>query len=392
MKKLLWIGDAIVATGFARCTHKTLEAFMGDWEIHVLGLNYLGDPHSYPYDIYPCWPGKDLFGLGRTAELTRKIRPDVVIVQNDPWNVPEYVKRVGPTPVVATMPVDGKNCKGKELNGLALGIFWTEFGRLESQRNGYSGPSAVVPLGVDLDLYKPVDTPIAETRRMCGLPLFLKDAFIIGNVNRNQPRKRLDLSIQYFAEWIKSYKIDDAYLFLQVAPTNDMGYDTTQLMEYYGISNRLILVEPEVGIGLPEAKLVKTYSCFDLQISTTQGEGWGLTTMEGMACGVPQIVPDWSALGEWSRKAARMIPCNQVAVTPGYVNAIGGIPEKKEFITALHDFYTDSVLRKKYSNAGLQLVKQPQYRWPRIASQFREAVERAIFTTSSFSYQREAVG
>ena len=391
MKKLLWIGDATVATGFARCTHKTLEAFVGDWDIHVLGLNYLGDPHSYPYSIYPCWPGKDLFGLGRTPELVKKLRPDVVIVQNDPWNIPEYARRVGPTPVVATMPVDGLNCRGKELNGIALAVFWTRFGMVESQRNGYTGPATIVPLGVDLDLYKPAPTPMAETRRMCGLPLFLKDAFIIGNVNRNQPRKRLDLTIQYFAEWIKSYNIDDAYLFLQVAPTNDMGYDVNQLMDYYGIANKLILVEPEVGPGIPEEKLAKTYSCFDLQVSTTQGEGWGLTTMEGMACGIPQIVPDWSALGEWARKAARMIPCSTVAVTPGYVNAVGGVPEKKEFISAINDFYADSMLRRKHAVEGLHLVKQEKYRWQNIASLFREEVEKAVFQ-KVFSYQSEAVG
>jgi len=378
MKKLLWIGDATVATGFAKCTHKTLEAFIDDWDITVLGINYFGDPHSYPYPIYPCQP-RDPWGLARTASLVSELRPDVVIVQNDPWNVPQYMQRIGATPTVATMPVDGKNCRGRALNGLALGIFWTEFGRLEAQRGGYTGPSAVVPLGVDLAVYRRSDEPKAEHRRMCGLPLFLKDAFIVGNVNRNQPRKRLDLTIKYFAEWVKSCGIDDAYLFLQVAPTNDQGYDCTQLMEYYGLSNRLILIEPQVGPGIPEAKLAKTYQCFDVQVSTTQGEGWGLTTMEGMASGIPQIVPDWAALGEWARDAAAMVPCYEEAVTPNNVNAIGGLPDKDKFISALNHIYSDKGLRSHMSQNGLELVASSEYRWDTLGPQFRDAVEQTLF-------------
>jgi glycosyltransferase involved in cell wall biosynthesis len=374
-KRLLWIGDAVVSSGFAKCTHETLKAFSGDWDVHVLGLNYQGDPHSYPYPIYPCWSGGDAFGIGRTAALVTKLRPDVVIVQNDPWNIQQYMRKAGNTPLVASMPVDGKNCCGSRLNGLAGAIFWTEFGLKEARLGGYAGPASVVPLGVDLDLFKPL--PPREARVRMGLPKELLDAFIIGNVNRNQPRKRLDLTVEYFAQWVRQYDIRDAFLFLHVAPTGDLGYDVSQLMQYYGLSNRLILAEPEIGLGTPEEKLIITYSCFDLQISTSQGEGWGLTTMEGMACGVPQIVPKWSALGEWAT-AAVPVECTTIAVTPNFVNVIGGVPNREQFISALQELYSRPQEREARMLAGLELVSQPEYRWSAIASRFREAVEEAL--------------
>lgn len=374
-RKILWIGDAAVATGFARCTHHTLKAFEGDWDIFVLGLNYRGDPHKYPYAIYPCWPGGDTFGLGRTASLVTKLRPDVVVVQNDPWNVPEYLKRAGNVPVVATMPVDGKNCCGRKLNGLAGAIFWTEFGMTEARRGGYTGPSAIVPLGVDLDVYRPVTSVDARKR---FLPEALQNAFIVGNINRNQPRKRLDLTIEYFATWVKANAVKDAYLFLHVAPTGDQGYDVSQLMEYYGLSNRLILAEPDIGDGISEAALALTYSCFDVQVSTTQGEGWGLCTMEGMACGVPQIVPAWAALKEWAAGASRQVPCSTYAVTPNYVNVIGGISDRAPFVDALDELYRSSDERMRLSHAGMALVARPEYRWKHIAEQFRTVVEQAL--------------
>jgi len=375
MKRLLWIGDAVVSTGFARCTHKTLEAFRDDWDIHVLGLNYKGDPHPYPYDIYPAHTGGDAFGVRRTAVLVSRLKPDVVIIQNDPWNVPAYMKQTGNAPVIASMPVDGLNCRGAALNGLTHAIFWTNFGAQEARRGGYAGTSGVVPLGVDLNVYKP--TPRAEARERLGLPGSVRDAFIVANVNRNQPRKRLDLTIEYFWRWVRSRGIDDAFLFLHVAPTGEEGCDVQQLMQFYGLANRLIICEPDIGTGVSEEELANTYSCFDVQVSTSQGEGWGLTTMEGMACGIPQIVPEWAALGEWARGAATLVHCSATAVTPNGVNAIGGIADRGEFLVKLDELYSFESKRGEATKAGLELVGRPEYRWESVAEKFRTEVETA---------------
>lgn len=368
MKRMIWCGDAAVDSGFARCTHKILDVTKETWDVAVLGLNYQGDPHGYPYYIFPCWPGGDAFGLNRLVELCEKISPDLIVVQNDPWNVPAYLQRAGNVPVVAIMPVDGKNCKGREINGLTTAIFWTEFGKLEAQRGGYTGETKVIPLGVDTDVYR----FIPDSRKKLGLPSRLKDSFIVGNVNRNQPRKRLDLTIDYFCEWVKNYDVDDAYLFLHVAPTGDVGYDVSQLMYYYGLSNRLIIVEPPVNKGVNQKTLAATYSCFDVQLSTTQGEGWGLTTMEGMSCSVPQIVPNWSALGEWAKDAAVLIPCTTNAVTPNNINIIGGIPDKHETIKALNGLYQDKEKRFECGKRGFDLVTNEKFRWENIGQQFTD--------------------
>lgn len=385
MRKLLWIGDADVATGFARCTHNVLDTLQKSWEVHVLGLNYQGDPHSWPYPIYPC---RDMFGLRRMSELLEKIKPNLVVIQNDPWNVPEYLKQVEGIPVVATMPVDGKNCRGGKLNGLALAVFWTQFGLNEARLGGYERSAVVIPLGVDLDLYQPLNKRVA--RREVGLPSVLDEVFIVGNINRNQPRKRLDLTVEYFTEWVNSREIDDAYLFLHVAPTGDNGYDVQQLMQYHGFRGsrkRLILAQPDIGSGVPERELVNVYSSFDVQLTTTQGEGWGLTTMEGMACGVPQIVPDWAALGEWTENAVVKVECDHTAMTPNEINAIGGVMSKKKCIDALELMYTSRSWSDNQPGwaqcrqRGLELVQRPEYRWPAIGEEFDRALQTVCVET-----------
>lgn len=389
MKTLLWCGDAVVATGFGRATHKTLEAFHPDWNVNVLGLNYYGDPHPYPYDIYPATnPLKKAtngFGLHRIHELVRKLGPDVVVVQNDPWNIPYYLKACGNVPVVGLIAVDGKNCRGAGMNGLTLATFWTRFGEQEAKAGGYSGRTAVVPLGVDLETYHPLDR--REVRQLFAGPRefgprFPVDGFIVGVVGRNQVRKRLDLAVQYFAEWIKRRDIHDAYLYLHVGPTGDEGYDLSQLPQWCGVANKVIVDSPPIGDGLPESRLNQTYNTFDCLLSTSQAEGWNLPAMEAMAAGVPCILPDWAAHTEWPEDAALLVPCSTFACTPNNINVVCGVPDLEGTVAALDRLYTNHELRRRLSARGLEVVSQPQYRWPAVGVAFRAALEEALTLTN----------
>jgi glycosyltransferase involved in cell wall biosynthesis len=375
-RRLVWVGDAVASTGFAKGTHKILEVLRKEWDVHVLGLNYYGDPHDYPYKIYPAQNGGDFFGIRRLPSFLEQIRPEMVVIQNDPWNFPQYLKSTGNVPVIGIVAVDGQNCRGEQLNGLQHAIFWTEFGATEAAKGGYRGTSSVIPLGVDLDLYKPIDRSVA--RNSIGLPPYTENAFIVGNINRNQPRKRLDLTIQHFCEWVKSYRIDNALLYLHVAPTGDQGYDCKQLMRYYGVSGRLILSIPEIIYGVKESMMPYVYNCFDVQVSTTQGEGFGLTTLEGMACGVPQIFPAWSALDELFSDAADAIPCSTFAATPNEINVIGGIVDKDLFIGSLNRMYKNDGHRLQQSAAAFQKARDPRFQWDRIGNQYKETLNNVF--------------
>lgn len=390
MKKLLWVGDAGCPSGFARATHETLDALRHSFDVTVLGINYRGDPHPYPYPLYTVFPGGDPMGVGRFLWMCDLVEPDVIVIQQDGWNFPSYVRQLAKAPehasipVVAAVAVDGQNFQGRWLEGVALAIFWTQFALDEARLGGYAGAATVIPLGVDLDTYYPIDRYEARSRR---LPKQLDDAFIVGNVNRNQPRKRWDLTVKYFAAWVNANKIDNAYLYLHVAPTGDMGCDVVQLARYYGIVDRLILSEPEMWYGVPEHEMRDIYNCFDVQVSTTQGEGFGLTTFEGMACGIPQIVPDWSALGELTKEAALLVPCTSTAIGPPYVNVLGGIADEASFIRKLDAIYASQSVQASLRERGLKRVHEQRFRWPIIGQTFTEAVENVLDPTQDAAWQ-----
>jgi len=381
---ILWVGDSpTVPTGFAACTRAVCSHLYSlGWQVHVLGINEFGDPHpNYPYPIYPCWHpyegGQDMLGATRLPRLIEGIKPDVVVILSDPWQVPGYLDYINhyfgisdlpyhneackncglprdlhlgpddplcetpeshwgdrnkcrnfercqppkaaygsiPTvrevpPIVAWLAVDGLNqVTAPRLNDLTRVVVWTEFAAKELVRRGLNrvveGESgervrspAVVPLGVDTSIFRPATQSRAREILFAGLNLPIDPSpFIVGYVGRNQPRKRLDLLLAYFAEWISTRNLTDAYLFLHVAPTKDMGADLQALAHYYGLdavtgNGRLIVSEQPTHKGTDILDMPLVYSAMDVFLATTQGEGHGLCEHEAMACGVPVIAPD----------------------------------------------------------------------------------------------------
>lgn len=403
-KKLLWIGDAECPSGFAKATSYILNVLKDYYDVTVLGLNFYGDPHHtngvrdlHPYPIYAAIVGGDYFGVGRLVWMCHLVRPDVIVIQNDPWNFTNYLDQLRGTefedvPIVGIIAVDGKNIAcGNELERLALGICWTEFGLNQLRQGGFTKPAVVIPLGVDPAHYHPGD--LIEARKQIGLPTALNDRFIVGNVNRNQPRKRLDLTMKYFAEWVHSRDVDDAVLFLHVAKTGDKGIYIEQLAKYYGISGRVLIVQPPTLYGVSEEEMGAVYRSFDVQISTTQGEGFGLTTLEGMACGVRQIVPDWAALGEWARGGAELIPCTSTAIGPPYLNIIGGVADETLFVEALDRVYKDAMNGDREPNERAAAhALDPRFDWNHIGEMYRATIEHLVFHQPVSSTVLDEVG
>lgn len=385
---VLWVGDAAVSSGFARCTHAACdELHRADWNVNVIGVNYSGDPHDYPYDIYPGFNphggGRDVYGAGRLQTLSRELKPDIVVLLTDPWNVAGYVQAL-PTDsdyitTVGWLAVDAKNQDGRPLNDLDHVVGWTQFAIDELTGGGYTGESSIVGLGVDTDVFRPMNKAKARQALFGDIDI-PANAFIIGVVGRNQwPRKRLDLTIEYFAHWMKTSCIDNAYLYIHSAPTGELGYDIWRLVEHYDVKGRVMHGSPPMGIGVDDASMADVYNAMDVYLTTTQGEGWGLPALEAMACGVPCVVPDWSGLGEWAKGAAMSAPCNSTAVSApinGLAYTIGGIPDKTAMCEQIDLLYRDADVRKFYSLAGLGLAEG--LTWERTGQELHTVLESIL--------------
>jgi len=133
------------------------------------------------------------------------------------------------------------------------------------------------------------------------------ETFLIININRNQPRKDLPHSIEAFAKIKK--ECPDSMLYLHCRNV-DVGGDMGEIVEAYGNPNGIRIPENfDIIRGVNTETLNLIYNSADLYITTTLGEGWGLTTAEAFASKCLTIIPNHSSLNELGADN-RSIFCN----------------------------------------------------------------------------------
>lgn len=386
--RLLLAGDFACHTGLAR-VNESIAAGLADfgWEIAVLAVNYGGDSHPLQsrYRLYPAHAGGDAHGIGRIGAIAAHVRPDVILLVHDAWNARDLIKAViedmpveiDAPPIVAYVPVDGTAMREAHVGPLNLCqhvVAYTQFGKTQLRLAGLDAPCSIIPHGIDLDLFHPI--PQTEARRIVGLS---PDAYAVLVMAANQPRKRLDIAFDAFARFAAD-KPPNVQLVYHGPLKTPNGWDIEDMAADLGIGERLIItsrnVTPTRGVSVD--RLAVLYSMCDCKLTTTSGEGWDLTTMEAMTCGLPCIAPDFAALGEWARGAALLIDAPIPTRHCGGINTIGRVPDAEDAARVLDWLYHEPDQRALLRRAGLERVADPQYRWEAIAGAFDQILRAAV--------------
>jgi D-inositol-3-phosphate glycosyltransferase len=386
--KILYVGDAFVQTGFGRVAEYLLPALAKEHEVHVLATNWHGDydAEAIKYKSYPAMAhGSDPFGSHRIAELVQTIKPDLVWVTNDLWiginlwqAVKPFKESIGFKFFVYT-PIDSYglfpelNASVSEWDGLAT---YTEFGKEELLKMGYEKPIGIIPHGTDFTQFFPID-PL-ECRKELGVPA---DVFIVFNGNRNQPRKRIDLTVKGFIEFAKDKP--DARLWLNMG-AKDMGWEIIPLFKRvardagYDPAGKLILTSPHFSTHncLPIEKLNKVYNSADIGINTCIGEGWGLVNTEHAAAGVAQVVPDHTSLKEIFNDIPR-IDCNGSETDRNY-GLERLLPDPSSLAEILTSYYEDRNALTAASNWCYERIHEKQFTWSVITKKMLRIVEEVL--------------
>ena len=388
MARILYAGDAFVQTGFGRVAEYLLPALAKEHEVHVLATNRHGDydAEATKYKSYPAMAhGSDPFGSHRIAELVQTIKPDLVWVTNDLWvainlwGAVKTLRETIPFKFFVYTPIDSYgifpelNGPVSEWDGLAT---YTEFGKEELLKMGHEKPIAVIPHGTDFTKFFPID-PL-ECRRELGVP---EDTFIVFNGNRNQPRKRIDLTIKGFIEFAKDKP--DARLWLNMG-AKDMGWELIPLFKRvardvgYDPAGKLILTSPHFSTHncLPIEQLNKVYNAVDIGLNTCIGEGWGLVNSEHAATGVAQVVPDHTSLKEIFNDVPR-IACNGSETDRNY-GLERLLPDPSSVTDILNGYYEDRNSLKAAGNWCYERIHEREFTWPVITKKMLRIVEEVL--------------
>ena len=387
MSKILWYGDACSNTGFARVTHSILDHLSKEHEIVSFGINYQGDPHSYPFKIYPASAHnpQDRFGIGRIQQIVEIERPDYIICLNDLWIVNQVWERVHllkdqfKFKFIAYFPTDSEWYPMPMLRYIEHWDFAITFTPEQAQRLMSHGIKpkklGVIPHGLDQGKFHVIERD--EARKRLGLPL---DKFIVFNGNRNQPRKLIDQTIKAFAEFAKDK--EDALLYLNMGE-KDLGWAITELFETEmrrrgADPTAKLAVTPGINYmaAPPDEQLNLIYNAVDIGINTANGEGWGLVPFEHAMCKKPQIVPAHTSCQDiWIDKGllidvAAWVTDKDLGVERGVINY-------KHAAELIQKLYEDEAYRKKVGDDCYQVTQNPSYRWDKIAEGFTKAMELA---------------
>lgn len=153
--------------------------------------------------------------------------------------------------------------------------------------------------GSDTSTFRPLlDKEVSEFRTK----LFQENAerFIIGCVNRNQPRKDIPRVVEIFAAYYK--KNPKAFLYLHMDATDAMGMDLRALCNGFGlIEGKDYACMNTYGIDWTKVSpemLNQIYNSIDVMLVATLGEGWGLTITEAMAAYCPVLAPNNTTIPE----------------------------------------------------------------------------------------------
>jgi glycosyltransferase involved in cell wall biosynthesis len=377
--KILWVSDLVAPTGFGRVSHSILKYISDRADVQGLGINYKGDPHNLNFKVFPTGQNGDVFGLSRLQEFV-SWKPDVIFILNDVWVISNYldvIKKVfkdSMPKIVCYFPVDASEHMDawyRDFDIVTVPVTYTQFGRgvvLEASPT-LEDRLKVIPHGVDSDVFY----QIGKSRKFARQALFpkvkeLENAFIFLNAMRNQPRKRLDITLEAFSIFAKD-KPENVRLYMHCGAV-DSSMDVPRLASRFGIDTRLILTSVIRGIQrVPEDRLNLIYNACDVGLNTSMGEGWGLPSMEHAVTGAPQIVGEHSAGVELFADCGLLVkPCYNFRFDN--IMTCGKLLAPVDVAEAMEKIYSNKELYDTLATASTEKFSRPEYQWSNIAEQW----------------------
>ncbi|MDP2864814.1 MAG: glycosyltransferase family 4 protein, partial [Elusimicrobiota bacterium] len=208
--------------------------------------------------------------------------------------------------------------------------------------------SRILPLGVDPDKFRPAaDT--AALRKRLGLPA---GVFVVLTVRNLVSRMGLENLVEAAAAVVK----EKPEVFFVIGGSGYLRGKLETIIKSAGLSGSVRLAG-----YIPEADLPAYYQCADLFILPTRVlEGFGLVTLEALACGTPVLATPVAANPEIvGRLDSRMLleDCSPAGIAAGILGFIPRYLENRAAIRgACRKFVEDNYSWTKYAEGVEQAL------------------------------------
>lgn len=375
--KVLWIGDAVIQSGFSVVTHSICNQLADKCDLVVYGVRYDGKlRHNRKYHIYPGQHSGDMYNYDFAAQVVAQENPDIVVVFNDDHIVNRYIDtiraagekfnvdvktRIVPLFPVNLLPLDRDVMLLFSTKDIEHVMTYTNFSRRNIEELNPNLTVTAICHGVDKKLY----FPIPEAKQQLGL----KNDFVIGNINSNTYRKRLDLFLEGFAKFAKG-KSDVKCLIH--ANNHDIAYKLSTLAKDFCVSDKVILSADRLIVE----KLNLLYNVMDVNTNTSLGEGFGLSLIEGAACGIPILCAEHGNLKDIWGKNADYINIERSEYVAG-TEFKGDVISTDDFAKKLDRFYEDRTYLNERKESILEASNDSKFNWSIVANKIFKVLSTA---------------
>ena len=320
-KKLLCYSDSVTSnTGFGVVSRYILAALhsTGLYEIDQLAINFgadFYDREKYPYCILPAKlkNPSDPYGGQMFVDILAQRNYDLVLVVNDTAVVESVAQKIDEIKshklkqtgkcfqLVYYFPVDCRLWPESStmIKVADRTVAYNKFGADAAEKIGLHATD-IIGHGIDPKSFYPLgeNFPRTDARKQL-LRIDSDETFLWINVNRNSIRKDIARTILAFSEFKKI--VPDSMLYLNTSMIDGpSGYmlDLRNAIKDLGLESKKSVVYPtqfNVLTGFPVEVLNQFYNIADGFISTSLGEGWGLSTVEAMAAKLPVVTGNHTA-------------------------------------------------------------------------------------------------
>ena len=250
---------------------------------------------------------------------------------------------------------------------------FTKAWKEEIKSQGITRPVDVINHGINTDMIRKIPRELA--RQSLGLP---KDVFLFSSMNRNIPRKRLDVLVMSFVKLVVRFPMKPLFLLIVSDKGDKGGYQLFEIfareLKLAGVTtdtfgNRLLITSSNTCYKDEDINLL--YNCADVGVSCAEGEGFGLCSFEQMSLGVPQIVPNINGYSEYCNDTnSIMVKPKMRYYIPQVHNTVTGeaqLVDPNDIAKAMEQYAFDEDLRKLHGKHATDTIKE--YTWNKCCAQ-----------------------
>ena len=377
-----WFWNSAIARGI-----------LWDLPFQQFTTNRQDKPYGHP-DGWPNPSTEQFKNSSMYKVINEMFRPQLVIGIGDYWML-DFMYKLKQVPgcisfkFIHEIPIDGApipKAWAHDLRQADILLSMSKYGKRVMQDAIPGLPVTVLGRGIDTNVFQKFNASKDLIRKQT-MPS-TEGHFVVGLFDRFQDRKQIGRALEGFAKFISDGKHDDCDLYLHTDIEDQ--FSTSQrktlsgddgLIKRYSLTGRVIINKNlSVEKGVSQKELVALYNCCDVKLSTTQGEGWGLTTVEAMACCLPCISTHCTTMPELlGENRERGLLADVSTTITGMYNIERSLVDTDSVARHLDLLYRSPSLRFNLGENARKFVQQ--FRWDTIIKKWEQMIDGCLQPT-----------